>query len=94
MGHTEPPARPYQIPLGCLESVDCNNLFLAGRLISSTHEANGSLRITATCFVTGEAAGVAAAMSADSGQVEIDKLQRVLRERGVLLEPLPPPQFP
>lgn len=94
MAHTEPPARPYQIPLGCLESVDCNNLFLAGRLISSTHEANGSLRITATCFVTGEAAGVAAAMSADSGQVEIDKLQRVLRERGVLLEPLPPPQFP
>lgn len=89
MAHTEPPARPYQIPLGCLESADRENLFLAGRLVSSTHEANGSLRITATCFVTGEAAGVAAAMRA-RGDLEVGELQRVLRERGALLEPLPP----
>ena len=90
MAHTEPPAHPYQIPLGCLWSADYRNLFLAGRLVSSTHEANGSLRITATCFVTGEASGVAAAQMARHGQVEAMELQRVLRERGVLLEPLPP----
>lgn len=87
MAHTEPPAQPYQIPLGCLESADYSNLFLAGRLVSSTHEASGSMRITATCFVTGEAAGVAAAMKARSGDLDVSEIQDALRGRGALLEP-------
>ena len=37
-----------------------NNVLVAGRCISATHEAQASVRITATCTAMGEAAGNAA----------------------------------
>lgn len=98
MAHTQAPSRAYQIPYGCLVARGIANLFLAGRLISSTHEANGSARITATCFVTGEAAGVAAALLAKNGwpaaQADIRLVQNTLLERGALLEPIPANKLP
>ena len=36
------------------------NLFMGGRCISSTFEANASCRISITCMATGQAAGVMA----------------------------------
>jgi hypothetical protein len=49
------------ISLDCLRSRTFENLFVAGRCISCTHEAQASIRVTGTCLATGEAAGKAAA---------------------------------
>ena len=51
----------YEIPLRSLRARDVENLFVAGRCISATHEALGSARVIGTCLATGEAAGIAAA---------------------------------
>jgi len=61
--------RPCGIPLGALRSRDRGNLFAAGRCVSSSHEAQASLRVIGTCFATGEAAGIAAALAAN-GETE------------------------
>lgn len=53
--------RPAGIALECLRSRTYENLFVAGRCISCTHEAQASIRVTGTCLATGEAAGKAAA---------------------------------
>ena len=44
-----------------------DNLLVAGRPISSTHEAHSSLRIMPTCTAMGQAAGTAAAMAVKEG---------------------------
>ncbi len=51
----------YDIPLRCLRARDVENLFMAGRCLSASHEALGSARVIGTCLATGEAAGTAAA---------------------------------
>ena len=58
-----PLARPYTIPLRCLYSKQISNLMFAGRDASYTHVGLGSPRVMATCAVTGQAAGVAAALA-------------------------------
>lgn len=58
--------RPCGIPLGALWSRNRKNLFTAGRCLSSSHEAQASLRVIGTCLATGEAAGIAAALAADT----------------------------
>lgn len=52
----------YGIPYRCYYSRTVPNLFLAGRLISTTHVAFGTTRVMATCAVGGQAVGTAAAM--------------------------------
>jgi glycine/D-amino acid oxidase-like deaminating enzyme len=76
----------YEIPYGTLHTSTFGNLLVAGRCISSTHEAQASLRIMPTCMVTGQAAGVAAAL-ADAGnlpvsQVSVPELQADLKAAG------------
>ena len=91
MAHTDAVGTGYSIPLRALQIPDTPNLLVAGRCVSSTHEANGTLRITATCFVTGEAAGVAAATSAETGveaaKVDAGPVRERLARRGAVLEP-------
>ena len=53
--------RPAGIPLRCLQPVGIERLFVAGRCISTDHDAQASIRVMGTCFATGEAAGRAAA---------------------------------
>lgn len=60
--------RSCGIRLGCLRSQNVKNLFMAGRCISSTHEAQAAARVIGTCMATGEAAGKAAAESIASRQ--------------------------
>jgi hypothetical protein len=55
----------YDIPLRCLQARDVDNLFIAGRCLSATHEAHGSARVIGTCLATGEAVGRAAARHAE-----------------------------
>lgn len=60
--------RPCGIPLRSLQSGSIPNLFMAGRCLSATHEAQAALRVIGTSLATGEAAGKAAAAHAGSGR--------------------------
>jgi len=53
----------YEIPYRCLVPVRVDNLLVAGRCVSATHEAHASLRVMPQCFAMGEAAGTAAALA-------------------------------
>ena len=53
---------PYQIPYRCLLPRKTENLLVAGRPISATHEAHASLRVMGTGMATGQAAGIAAGL--------------------------------
>jgi hypothetical protein len=55
--------RPTGIPLRCLKPAGIERLFVAGRCISTDHDAQASIRVMGTCFATGEAAGRAAVAS-------------------------------
>ncbi|MBD3627955.1 FAD-dependent oxidoreductase, partial [Cyclobacterium sp.] len=52
----------YQIPLRTMYSRNIKNLFLTGRIISSTHVAFGSTRVMATCAHNAQAVAMAAAI--------------------------------
>lgn len=74
----------YPIPYRCYYSRNIENLFLAGRLISSSHVAFGSTRVMATCALGGQAVAVAAALCRQHGvlprAVPVGELQtRLLR---------------
>lgn len=58
---------PYGIPLRSLVSRDVPNLMMAGRNISVTHAALGTVRVMATCGLMGEAVGTAAALGLSRG---------------------------
>jgi hypothetical protein len=58
---------PYNIPLRSLYSRNIGNLFMAGRNISCSHVAFTSSRVMATCAVTGQAVGTAAALCLEKG---------------------------
>ncbi len=82
---------PYQIPYRTMLPQGVEGLLVAGRPISADRVANGSLRVTATCMMLGEAAGTAAALAARRAitprQVEYAELRGELLEQGVKLEP-------
>ncbi|OGV56238.1 MAG: hypothetical protein A2X45_12145 [Lentisphaerae bacterium GWF2_50_93] len=54
--------RPYWAPYRCLYSRNIENLFMAGRDISVTHEALGTVRVMRTCGAMGEIVGMAASL--------------------------------
>jgi len=56
---------PYWIPYRCLYSKNVENLFMAGRDISVTHEALGTVRVMRTTGMMGEVVGMAAAICKD-----------------------------
>lgn len=45
----------YQLPIEALMSKDYDNLFVAGRCLSADYNAQGALRVQASCFSMGEA---------------------------------------
>jgi len=74
---------PAQIPLRCLRHRDLPALWVAGRCLSSTHEAQASIRVMGTCMATGEAAGFAAALDAGRGRSDWNALAaEVATKRG------------
>ncbi len=52
----------YPIPYRCFYSHNVDNLFMAGRCISVTHEALGTVRVMKTCGMMGEVVGKAASI--------------------------------
>lgn len=79
----------YGIPYRCLVPKGIENLLVAGRCISTTHEALATTRLTPSCMATGQAAGTAAALSLAEGispkSLDVNKLRRKLTEDGVVL---------
>ncbi|MHB9028111.1 MAG: FAD-dependent oxidoreductase [Candidatus Latescibacterota bacterium] len=75
----------YQIPWRCLLPDGLDNLIVAGRCISSTHEAHSSLRIMPTVWAIGQAGGTAAALAIRGkrkpGAVDVAELKRTLVEQ-------------
>lgn len=53
---------PYPIPYRCLYSRNVDNLFMAGRNISVTHVALGTVRVMRTTGMMGEVVGMAASL--------------------------------
>ncbi|MCP4377434.1 MAG: FAD-dependent oxidoreductase, partial [bacterium] len=54
--------KPYPIPYRTLYSRNIDNLFMAGRNISVTHVALGTIRVMRTCGMMGEIVGMAASI--------------------------------
>jgi hypothetical protein len=52
----------YPIPYRCFYSRSIENLFIAGRCVSVTHEALGTVRVMKTCGMMGEVVGKAASI--------------------------------
>ncbi len=53
----------YQIPMRCLVLDEPDNLIVAGRCISATHEAMAAFRVTPIAMAIGQAAGAMASVS-------------------------------
>lgn len=77
------------IPYRCLLPVMMEGLLIAGRCVSADKVAIGSIRVTAPCMAMGQAAGMAAAMAAESGitprMLDTAELRGELLKAGVLL---------
>ena len=56
------PIKPYPVPYRCFYSRNIENLFMAGRNISVTHVALGTVRVMRTCGMMGEVIGMAASL--------------------------------
>ena len=84
-----PTGGAYDIPLRCLIPRNVDGLLVGGRCISGTHEAHSSYRVTPIALATGQAAGVAAALAAQSGlrprELAAGDVQRKLVEQGANL---------
>jgi len=82
----------FDIPYRCLVPKKIDNLLVAGRCISTTHEAQASVRMICPCYATGEAAGAAAALAIEENvpprKVDIYKLQKQLIKQGVVIKDL------
>jgi hypothetical protein len=78
--HRLPAGASYEIPYRCLVPERVDGLLVAGRCISTTHEALASTRLTPTVMTLGQAAGTAAALAARSGIRPRDVDPRALRE--------------
>lgn len=81
--------RAYGIPYRCLLPSDVDGILVAGRCVSATHEAAGSVRGQAVCMATGHAAGTAAALAARQGarpaDIDVGRLQHLLVSQGAIL---------
>lgn len=66
------PIYPYPIPYRCLYSRNVDNLFMAGRNISVTHVALGTVRVMRTTGMMGEVVGMAASLCKKYGAMPRD----------------------
>ena len=76
----------YPIPYRCFYSRNIENLFMAGRCISVTHEALGTVRVMKTCGMMGEVVGKAASICTLQSCTPRDVYERYLDELKGLLE--------
>lgn len=89
-GDWRKPAPVYEIPFRSLYCEGLGNVLAAGRCISMEGEAWEVIRAIPACALTGQAAGTAAAMLAESGrsarELPVDALHGKLATAGVQLD--------
>ncbi len=81
----------YDIPYRSLIPAKIENLIVAGRCISTTHEAMSAIRVMAPCMAMGEAAGRAAKLAIRNNvfpsALDVQLLRDELIEKGAYLNP-------
>lgn len=79
----------HDIPYRCLVPEKIENLLVAGRCASFTHEAMAATRVMSTCMAMGQAAGTAARVALSEGvvpsAVDVRKVQEELLSEGAFL---------
>ena len=79
----------WQIPYGALIPKKIDNVLAAGRCIDAEMRMADLVRLIPNCFVTGHAAGVAAAVAAQDAcrprDVEVPKVQKILKRQDAYL---------
>ncbi len=74
------------LPLGMLVTPQVDNLLVAGRCASATHDAQGSIRVSGPCFAMGQAAGTFAALRCVMGsEVPRARIRAELLRSGAIL---------
>ncbi|MDF2922735.1 MAG: hypothetical protein K0R57_1649 [Paenibacillaceae bacterium] len=71
---------PYGIPLRILIAKDLDNLMMAGRNVSVTHAALGTVRVMSTGALLGQAAGLSAAIAKKKGIAVSEVPAKAIRE--------------
>ncbi|MGH3750355.1 MAG: FAD-dependent oxidoreductase, partial [Micromonosporaceae bacterium] len=79
------------VPYRTLLARDAENVLVAGRCFSATHDAHAAVRSMAQCMAMGQAAGTAAARAADTAggavrDVDVDRLRADLRHAGAITD--------
>jgi hypothetical protein len=81
--------RYFEVPYGCLVPQEVDNLLVAGRCVAGDMVSHAAMRNMMACTVTGQGAGVAAAISLRQEQttanVDISVVQAELERQGVRL---------
>jgi hypothetical protein len=85
-----PETRGYnEMPYRMLVPERIDNLLVAGRCASMTHEGQSAARVSGACFAMGEAAGTAAALALSGNtpprDIAIEKLQETLKQQGAFI---------
>jgi hypothetical protein len=85
-----PESRGYnQLPYRMIVPRDTDNMFVAGRCASMTHDGQSSARVSGPCFAMGQAAGTAADFALKAGvaprAVDVAALQKRLEGDGAFL---------
>jgi len=79
----------YGIPYRVLTPTGLSNVLVAGRCVSTDRSMQGTVRTMPGCYITGQAAGVAAALAIDKDTdtrgFEVSELQGRLKEMGAFL---------
>ncbi len=79
----------WQVPYGALVPTKVDHVLAAGRCISAEMRMADLVRLIPNCFATGHAAGVAAAVAVKDGcrprDVDVAKVQKILREQEAYL---------
>ena len=79
----------YGVPYRILTPIKLKNVLVAGRCVSSDRYIQSSIRVMPGCFITGQAAGTAAALASaenlDTHQISIKKLRKKLINIGAYL---------
>jgi ribulose 1,5-bisphosphate synthetase/thiazole synthase len=82
--------RYFQVPYGIILPQKVENLLVAGRCVAGDKVSHAATRQMACCTVTGQGAGVAAAVSLQDNvtyrQVDISKVQETLKKQGVRIK--------
>jgi hypothetical protein len=89
VGHWMKPGIVYEIPYRSLVAADIANVLASGRIIAASGDAWEATRVIPPAAVTGQAAGVAAALTirkaCAAADLPVAELQEELRRAGVLL---------